>query len=121
MTFRAWLRQQRRRDDAVGDLAHLVELDPCRPRSFSPGSVHAHLVAVHHASGAAVIALGRAAAEWEQAEAERKAPRIWMKEGRLGVTLGDPRVWECEQGQRLIQAMRETAELERMWEGSPDA
>jgi hypothetical protein len=57
-----------------------------------------------------------------EAQAQEKAawPLVWFKEGRLGVTLGDPRVWACAEGERVKRALAETATLERMWEGSPD-
>lgn len=58
----------------------------------------------------------------KRAKAKRQVakgwPRIWLREGRLGVTLGDPRVWETEEGVRVQRAVAETQALEAMWEAS---
>ena len=57
----------------------------------------------------------------KRAKAKRqgaKWPRVWQRGGRLGVTLGDPRVWETEEGVRVQRAVAETQALEAMWEAS---
>jgi uncharacterized protein YozE (UPF0346 family) len=65
--FKAWLRTQRHRKDAIGDLARDAVQDRCWPRgSASLGHLEKHLEK-HDAMPAAIEALRRAWIEWREA------------------------------------------------------
>jgi hypothetical protein len=62
-TFRSWLRAQRHRQDAVGDLARDVQQDRCLTARTLPG-MRRHLTEDHAACEHACAALERAYHEW---------------------------------------------------------
>ncbi len=65
MRFYSWLRQQKYRDDTVGDLARDARHDRCWPRQANTlNRLLAHLVERHNVSDAAIEALERAHQEW---------------------------------------------------------
>ena len=62
-TFAAWLRRQRNRPDAVGDLACDVFADPLRPRPLRPRQLLNHM-RMQHACREAVEAWKQAVREY---------------------------------------------------------
>jgi hypothetical protein len=68
LTFIQWLKQQRDRDDPVGDLARDAASDRRFPRSNSLVRLQAYLAFDTYAIDLAQIALVRAWAEWQGAD-----------------------------------------------------
>ena len=64
-TFRAWLSRQKKRDDAIGDLARDAARDRCFPRRGELASYRAHLDK-HDACDAARATLIDAWTEFER-------------------------------------------------------
>lgn len=62
--FRGWLRRQRRRQDAVGDIARDLAADRCAAWLRSLSALQAHLL-LHNAEDRFVAALGAAYREWQ--------------------------------------------------------
>jgi hypothetical protein len=62
-SFSAWLRRQKDRDDAIGDLARDWIADPDAPRAASPRQARTH-IDLMGASAAALKTLDRAAEKW---------------------------------------------------------
>ena len=63
-SFRAWLLEQVRREDAVGDLSRAVRADACLGQKRTPGAVLAHIQAVHHPCDDAFESFKCAVREW---------------------------------------------------------
>jgi len=64
MTFRQWLKQQRYRDDPVGDLARDFLADECGRRLRSVKSIRRHILFAHNAGPAVAVALAQAIHEY---------------------------------------------------------
>lgn len=65
ISFTRWIRQQTRRDDAIGDLARDIGQDRCWPgRARSRQAYLEHLVYHHEASRVALVAFEKAYEEW---------------------------------------------------------
>jgi hypothetical protein len=63
-SFRAWLLEQKRRRDVVGDLARDLLADRCLGQAVSPVAIHWHLQAAHFPCDCALGALRVAVDEW---------------------------------------------------------
>lgn len=66
-TFRAWLKQQRKRNDAVGDLARDTVADLRCWHGKTARHLMLHMIAEHDAIPGAIKALGQAWAEYREA------------------------------------------------------
>jgi len=64
MTFRQWLKQQRYRDDLVGDLARDFLTDKCSRWLRSVKSIRRHILFDHNAAPAVAMALAQAIHEY---------------------------------------------------------
>lgn len=64
ITFRQWLKLQRRRDDLVGDLARDLLDDPCAKGLRTVSSIRRHILYAHRPCAGAVEALDAAIAEY---------------------------------------------------------
>lgn len=65
VTFRAWLKAQAKRGDAVGDFARDVAADRCARWLRTPGQLGMHIQTVHHPIPAVEEALARSVREWK--------------------------------------------------------
>lgn len=63
--FRGWLRQQRDREDPVGDFARDLAEDSCAKNLRSFESIKNHVRESHQPSYEAMAAVRRAELEWE--------------------------------------------------------
>ena len=64
MTFRQWLKQQRWRNDPVGDLARDFAEDGCARWLRSVKSIRRHILFAHNAGPAVAAALAQAIHEY---------------------------------------------------------
>jgi hypothetical protein len=64
MTFRQWLKQQRYRDDPIGDLARHFADDKCAKGLRSVRSIRRHILFAHNAGPAVAAALAQAIHEY---------------------------------------------------------
>jgi hypothetical protein len=66
LTFRQWLKQQRYRNDRIGDLARDFAEDGCARRLRSVKSIRRHILFDHNPCVGAQIALEEAVAEYTE-------------------------------------------------------
>jgi hypothetical protein len=69
-SFRAWLLEQMRREDAVGDFARDVAADPCLGKKRTPNAIARHIEDEHYPyDDNVMVAWARALREWRSARA----------------------------------------------------
>jgi hypothetical protein len=89
-TFITWLRAQRKRDDAIGDLAREAMADKCLRGCYTPRSFRSHLLNEHAPSTLALAALDLAELVWAEDGWRQPLPDLRYKQG-MGPRLRLPR------------------------------